>query len=147
MSNPEGATLSTEDVEACPRNPQSSPTNDELHDLLEMDLRRRQRAPLHILILYGLSFMASVGGLGAALGGYTITLTAPLDDYQRKQRRESYEKVFIGMKSVVILVYMKPLNDSQAIQLTQCPSSRSTFSGALSISTLRARAGKIIHRC
>ncbi|PMD30392.1 hypothetical protein L207DRAFT_592518 [Hyaloscypha variabilis F] len=104
MSNPEAAPLNPADVEAPSRDAQSSPPHDELHDLLELDLRRRKRAPLHILILYGLSFVASGGGLGAALLGYIITLTAPLDDYQRKQHRESYEKVFVGMKSVVILL-------------------------------------------
>jgi hypothetical protein len=149
MSNPEAAPLNPADVEAPSRDAQSSPPHDELHDLLELDLRRRKRAPLHILILYGLSFVASGGGLGAALLGYIITLTAPLDDYQRKQHRESYEKVFVGMKSVVILVrlHIKLFDNVVAIQLTQWPSSQSTFSGVPSTSTSRARAGKIIHGC
>ena len=65
------------DVEAPeppPRDPKSNPSNDELHDLLKMDMRMRERAPLHIFILYGLSIVA--------LWEYTITLTAPLDDYR-----------------------------------------------------------------
>ncbi|PMD49587.1 uncharacterized protein K444DRAFT_291076 [Hyaloscypha bicolor E] len=57
MSNPEAAPLNHADVEAAEppqRDPQSNPSNDELHDLLEMDTWRRRKAPLHILILYGL---------------------------------------------------------------------------------------------
>jgi hypothetical protein len=80
--------------------------------MLAMAMGRKKRGPLHILILYGLSFVASVGGIGAALWGYTITLSGPLDEYQRKQHRESYETVFMGMKSVVILVRVKGIHYS-----------------------------------
>jgi hypothetical protein len=124
MSNPQAATLSPEGVEtteAPQRNHQSNPSNDELQNILEMDMLRMKREPLYIMILYGLSFVASIGGLGAALCGYAITLTAPLDDYQRRQHRESYEKIFVGMKSVVILVHLN--RHHLCAQLMGCHSS------------------------
>ena len=76
-----------------------------------MDLQRSKRSPLHILISYGLCFTACVGGLDGVLWGYTITLATPLVDCQRKQHLESYEMAFVGMKRVMIMVYMKLSND------------------------------------
>jgi len=62
------------------------------------------RDPLYILIFYGLSFLVSVGGFVCCIWGWRIALTAPFDDDSKKTQRESYEKYFIGMQSVVILV-------------------------------------------
>jgi hypothetical protein len=81
MSNEETAPLNPATVENTKaRDPKSNPSNDELHGLLAIAMGKKKRTPLHILILHGLSFLASVGGLGAALRGYFISLTGPLDD-------------------------------------------------------------------
>lgn len=72
-------------------------------DSIEMNTPPR-RDPLYILILYGLSCIVSLGGLGAAIAGYVITITAPLDKDNKKWHRQSYEKNFWEMQSIVVLV-------------------------------------------
>jgi len=58
--------------------------------------------------MYGLSFIISVGGLGAALWGYGIIFTAPFDEQSKKDQREGYEKYFWGMQSIFVLVLLAP---------------------------------------
>lgn len=64
----------------------------------------KKRGPLYLIILYGISLGVSIGGLGAGLWGYHIVRTAPLDEDSRRMQRESYEKYFFGMQSVLVLV-------------------------------------------
>lgn len=72
-------------------------------DSIEMNTPPK-KDPLHILILYGLSFVVSLGGLTAAIAGYVITITAPLDKENKKWHRQSYETNFLEMQSIVVLV-------------------------------------------
>lgn len=103
MSTSEITPLNTIGVEDA--DPELDSFNDDERDILAMDTQKR-RDPLHILVLYGLSFSVSVGGLGAALWGYGIAVTAPFDEYSKKQEREGYEKYFWGMQSIVVLVFI-----------------------------------------
>jgi hypothetical protein len=56
--------------EAAPLNPtivsDTNLENEILCDLPETEGQEKKRGPLYILIMYGLSFIISVGGLGAA---------------------------------------------------------------------------------
>jgi hypothetical protein len=64
--------------------------NEDLCDLPETERQDQKRGPQYILIIYGLSFIISVGGLGAALWGYGIIITAPFDEQSKKDQREGY---------------------------------------------------------
>lgn len=153
MSTAETSSLLPQQPEANENNslhdPEPAPSRNELPDLGHLFRRgiiqRRRRGPLHILILYGLSLVASIGGVAAALWGYTIVLTGPLDDYQRKQHRDSYEAVFVGMQSVVILVCPNEPQSRFGSLLMDKYSLRSTYSGVLATSTSHAKAGMNTH--
>ncbi|RDW71708.1 hypothetical protein BP5796_07742 [Coleophoma crateriformis] len=83
---------------------------DDSSDILEDDMRRKTRDPLYVLILYGISFLVSIGGLGAAIAGYSIVITSPFDEDSKKMEEDSYETYFWGMQSVVILLYKLTIN-------------------------------------
>jgi hypothetical protein len=103
MSTPETTPLNPAAVNEA-TDPELDPSNDESYDILVMTTLRKRRDPLHILILYGLSFVVSMGGLGAALWDYGITITAPFDEDHKEDHKAGYEEVFFGMQSVVVLV-------------------------------------------
>ncbi|RDW66513.1 hypothetical protein BP6252_10148 [Coleophoma cylindrospora] len=96
---------------------------DDSSDILEDDMQRRTRDPLYVLTLYGISFLVSIGGLGTAIAGYSIVITSPFDEDSKKLERDSYEKYFWGMQSVVILltinVFWTGLNFSLALKAKQ----------------------------
>ena len=86
-------------------NPDFDPYSNDARDSIEDELPslKKRRDPLYILILYGMSFVVSLGGLGCALWGYSIVLTAPFDKYGKKMELESYQ-YFLGMQSVIIFL-------------------------------------------
>lgn len=86
--------------------PELAPYSDDARDALPIDIRKKRRDPLYILILYGLSSTVSIGGLGCALWGYVIVVNAPFDERSKKQEREGYEEYFWGMQSIVVLVFI-----------------------------------------
>jgi hypothetical protein len=64
--------------------------NEDLCDLPEAEGKVGKRGPLYILIMYGLSFIISLGGLGAALWGHGIIITALFDEQSKKDQREGF---------------------------------------------------------
>lgn len=62
------------------------------------------REPLYLFILYGLSFVLSVIGLGCAFWGWVIARTAPFDKSSKQDEIDSYERNFLGMMSIYFLV-------------------------------------------
>jgi hypothetical protein len=75
--------------------------NEDLCDLQETEGQEKKTGPLYILII-------SVGGLGAALWGYGIIITAQFNEQSKKSQRKGYEKYFWGMQSIVVLVLLAP---------------------------------------
>jgi len=69
-----------------------------------MNTIKKRRDPTHVFILYGLSIIVSIGGLGAAFWGYCIVRTAPFDKEHKQEQRESYESSFLGMQSIIVFV-------------------------------------------
>jgi hypothetical protein len=89
--------------------PEPAPYFEDTRDVLPtLQTPKNRRDPLYLLILYGFSFIVSVGGLGCALWAYGITVTGPFDERSKKEHRDGYESNFLGMQSVVVLVYTSP---------------------------------------
>jgi hypothetical protein len=82
--------------------------NEDLCDLQETEGQEKKTGPLYILIMYRFPFIISVGGLGAALWGYGIIITAQFNEQSKKSQRKGYEKYFWGMQSIVVLVLLAP---------------------------------------
>ena len=64
-----------------------------------------QRKPIYLFILYGLSFVVSIGGLWCVLLGWYLARTAPFDKEGRRREVDSYEQYFTGMMSIYSLVW------------------------------------------
>lgn len=116
MTTSETAPLNPAHVEDV--NPELDPYSDDARDSTETEIpyRKTRRDPLYILIFYGLSFVVSVGGLGAAIWGYCIVMTAPFDEYSKKMEKESYQ-YFLGMQSIYVLV-CPPQSPTQNTKIT-----------------------------
>jgi hypothetical protein len=82
--------------------------NEDLCDLQETEGQEKKTGLLYILIMYRFPFIISVGGLGAALWGYGIIITAQFNEQSKKSQRKGYEKYFWGMQSIVVLVLLAP---------------------------------------
>jgi len=87
-------------TETSPLNPEPTDPVDEYLD----QERRKKRDPLYLLVFYSLSLAVSIGGFACATWGYIIVRTASFDEYSKQAMRDSYEKYFIGMESVWILL-------------------------------------------
>jgi len=85
--------------------PELNPYSDDALDILDPDNphRKKRRDPLYILIIYGISLIVSTGGIGSAIWGYCIVITAPFDKYGKRMELDSY-RYFWGMQSVLILL-------------------------------------------
>jgi hypothetical protein len=107
MSTSEEAPLNPAGAEATDleRNSYNDDSNSILdsNDMLAMDTQKTKRDPPYILILYGLSFVTSVGGLGCALWDME-SLLLRLSTRTARSTRGQDEKYFWGMQSIVVLV-------------------------------------------
>ncbi len=106
MSTPETVPLNpASDEEAA--DPDLNFYNDSIN-LIESNTQKSKRNSLYIRILYGVSLMVCAGGLSAATWAYSIVRTAPFDEGSKKDLRDGYERNFVGMQSVVVLVCLLP---------------------------------------
>jgi hypothetical protein len=64
----------------------------------------KRKDPLYIFIFYWLSHGLSIGGLGCAVWGYIIVITAPFVEDRRGIQRDRYETKMLGLSTVVGLL-------------------------------------------
>ncbi|KAG9241685.1 hypothetical protein BJ878DRAFT_215388 [Calycina marina] len=75
------------------------------YDMTEVSKITKTRAPpVHVFVLYGLSWVVSVAGLACCAYGYAIAISGPFDEGAREKERQSYEANFFGMKSIWVFL-------------------------------------------
>lgn len=132
--------MASTDLEAALLNHRHS-DDDLSSDILELDTPEKPRDPLYVLIFYGLSLLVSIGGLGCGLWGFVITSTGPFGKDSRNEHLENYLQNFLGMQSVLVLVYTR-VSFHTLVRLMLAHSCSSTLYGAVSISSLPTRANR-----